>query len=540
MSATEQANESTAPSATTPLLPRSDEQDTQKVELKVVQVSPGRQAPALASPGAAQAAGDDTGKQGQVGQTLSNEYRFVHQRIPPREGKLRFLLPILLLGFQVVFIVLLAIFGHYANDGNDKIARTYPLFENLHAITLIGFGFLMTFLKRYGYGSVGFNLLLVAFVIQWALIIRGFIEWRGEGANFKIGLDQLVIADFVAISVLVSFGAVLGKTTLTQLVVLAVIEVVIQTVNEWINVYIFKAYDVGRSVYVHLFGALFGLAVSKFLHLRGIKSSKQASVYHSDLFAFVGTLFLWVYYPSFNGLLTKSNVEGGLSRAIVNTYGAIAASCVVTFGISSLAGKGKITAIHIQHATIAGGIAIGSVADLNVQIYIALIVGAIAGLLSTVGYQYLDPLFTNGKLKIHDTCGVLSLHAIPGLIAAILGAIFAACANFNDYNAGLYEYYPARAPANETELVDLGLKVPLGTGRGAGEQAGFQLAALAVTIGMALVGGAITGLLLRLPVFEQLSEDVEMFDDEAQWVTPDDYALKLTFAAQEKKDDTKV
>ena len=225
------------------------------------------------------------------------------------------------------------------------------MFENLHAITLIGFGFLMTFLKRYGYGSVGFNLLLVAFVIQWALIIRGFIEWRGEGANFKIGLDQLVIADFVAISVLVSFGAVLGKTTLTQLVVLAVIEVVIQTVNEWINVYIFKAYDVGRSVYVHLFGALFGLAVSKFLHCGGIRSSKQASVYHSDLFAFVGTLFLWVYYPSFNGLLTKSNVEGGLSRAIVNTYGAIAASCVVTFGISSLAGKGKITAVSLLLAT---------------------------------------------------------------------------------------------------------------------------------------------------------------------------------------------
>ena len=126
MSATEQANESAAPSATTPLLPRSDEQDTQKVELKVVQVSPGRQASAPVSPGAAQGAVDDASKQGQVGQTLSNEYRFVHQRIPPREGKLRFLLPILLLGFQVVFIVLLAIFGHYANDGNDKIARTYP------------------------------------------------------------------------------------------------------------------------------------------------------------------------------------------------------------------------------------------------------------------------------------------------------------------------------------------------------------------------------------------------------------------------------
>jgi ammonium transporter Rh len=377
-------------------------------------------------------------------------------------------------------------------------------------------------------------------VVQWALIIRGFIEWRGEGASFKLGLDSLIIADFVAVSVLVSFGAVLGKTTLTQLVVMALVEVVIQTVNEWINVYFFKAYDVGRSVYVHLFGALFGLAVSKFLHCRGIKSNKQASVYHSDLFAFIGTLFLWVYYPSFNGLLAKTSVEAGLSRAIINTYGAIAASCVVTFGISSLAGKGKITAMHIQHATIAGGIAIGSVADLNVQIYIALIVGAIAGLLSTVGYQYLDPLFTNAKLKIHDTCGVLSLHVIPGVIAAILGAIFAACASFTDYGVGLYEYYPARAPTvNATEFADLKLTTP-GTGRGAGEQAGFQLAALALTIGMALVGGALTGLLLRLPVFEHLSEDVEMFDDEAQWVTPDDYALKLTLAPQEKKDDTKV
>ena len=32
-----------------------------------------------------------------------------------------------------------------------------------------------------------------------------------------------------------------------------------------------------------------------------------------------------------------------------------------------------------------------------------------------------------------------------------------------------------------------------------------------------------------------------MFDDEVQWVTPDDYALKLTLAPSEsKKDDTKV
>ncbi len=59
------------------------------------------------------------------------------------------------------------------------------------------------------------------------------------------------------------------------------------------------------------------------------------------------------------------------------------------------------------------------------------------------------------------------------------------------------------------------------------------------------MAGGLTGFLLRLPIFDQLSKDVEMFDDEVQWLTPDDYALKLTLATtnnqeNEKKNDSKV
>ena len=137
-----------------------------------------------------------------------------------------------------------------------------------------------------------------------------------------------------------------------------------------------------------------------------------------------------------------------------------------------------------------------------------------------------------------------------------MGSIFAACSSFGEYGVALYDYYPARAPVfNTTEFFDQKVEITTGLGRSASEQAGFQLVALLITIGLAVVFGAVTGLILRLPVFEQLSEDVEMFDDEAQWVTPDDYALKLTFAnstqqqpaaqaeelkVEEKKEDTKV
>ena len=40
----------------------------------------------------------------------------------------------------------------------------------------IGFGFLMTFLKKYGYGSVGYNFLVAAYVLEWALLVRNWIE----------------------------------------------------------------------------------------------------------------------------------------------------------------------------------------------------------------------------------------------------------------------------------------------------------------------------------------------------------------------------
>jgi len=155
--------------------------------------------------------------------------------------------------------------------------------------------------------------------------------------------------------------------------------------------------------------------------------------------------------------------------------------------------------------------------------------------LVTIGYQYIEP-FMNRTLKIHDTVSVQSLHGLTGLIAALLGAIFAACATKEEYGNDLLRIYPARIDDKRNGI----------------EQAGFQLIGLLITIGVALVTGALTGLFLRLPFFEQLSEDVEMFDDEAQWVTPDDYALKLTFASNNqasiepqvspnaKKEDSKV
>ena len=55
----------------------------------------------------------------------------------------------------------------------------------------VGFGFLMTFLKKYGYSSVGFNMLIAVYVTEWSLLVRGWLEQGiGNKGQFNIGIEK--------------------------------------------------------------------------------------------------------------------------------------------------------------------------------------------------------------------------------------------------------------------------------------------------------------------------------------------------------------
>jgi ammonium transporter Rh len=46
--------------------------------------------------------------------------------------------------------------------------------------------------------------------------------------------------------------------------------------------------------------------------------------------------------------------------------------------------------VHIQNATLAGGVAIGTACDMMIYPYGALIVGVLGGSLSVIGYRYIQ------------------------------------------------------------------------------------------------------------------------------------------------------
>ena len=61
----------------------------------------------------------------------------------------------------------------------------------------IGFGFLMTFLKKYGYSAAGYNLLISAVVIQWAMVVSSWMAQASDGKpnpeKVKLGVKKYVL-----------------------------------------------------------------------------------------------------------------------------------------------------------------------------------------------------------------------------------------------------------------------------------------------------------------------------------------------------------
>ena len=77
-------------------------------------------------------------------------------------------------------------------------------------------------------------------------------------------METILQADFCAASILISFGAIIGKCSMFQLFTFASIEVCFYALNKAIITEIFKAEDMGGSMIIHVFGAYFGLAATFF------------------------------------------------------------------------------------------------------------------------------------------------------------------------------------------------------------------------------------------------------------------------------------
>lgn len=104
--------------------------------------------------------------------------------------------------------------------------KGYNLYTGVMVMMLVGFGYLMTFLKWYGLGAVGFCLLITALGVQCSIFLEAFFaQWYNHSFG-QVSLDIYSIFNIVCIiaAPLISFGAVIGKVSPLQLTVMVLFE----------------------------------------------------------------------------------------------------------------------------------------------------------------------------------------------------------------------------------------------------------------------------------------------------------------------------
>ncbi|XP_025968614.2 ammonium transporter Rh type B isoform X1 [Dromaius novaehollandiae] len=399
---------------------------------------------------------------------------------------------------QILTILLFAVFVRYSPDTGSGLCSPqincsserspsshsrfrHPRFRDVHLQTLVGFGFLLAFLSRYGAGSVAINLLVAAFAIQWAILIQGFFYSFLNGKIY-MGGQSMVSADFCAGATLVSVGAVLGRVNPLQMLLMTLLEVILFTVNEYLLLSLMGVSDSGGSLTVHTFGAYFGLMVSRMLYQPHLDKSKQQqdTRHNPDVFAAVGTIFLWIFWPSFASATTvPTDAE---PWAVLNTYLALAASTLATFVISPLLHEeGTLRMSQVQDAAVAGVAVMGMAGEMLLAPFGALIAGFLAGLISPLGFRFLTPVLRS-RLNVQDTCGVHNVHGMPGILGTLLGTLLTALATADAYGNRMELIFPHVADGSRT----------------ASYQAVWQLCALPVTLLLVLLGGSIAGAILKI------------------------------------------
>ncbi len=347
--------------------------------------------------------------------------------------------------------------------------QQYDRAIHIMAMLLVGFGFLMVFVKKYGRSALTATFLLVSISLPLYMCIKslGIFEGRGE-------IEQLILAEFGAASLLIAAGAILGRIQIYQYLILGLLFIPFYMLNELIVVddffhFVGKVADTGGSIVIHAFGAIFGVAAAIALTTKKDMETPIEADATSDRYSILGSMVLWVFWPSFCAALVP--IEA-IPYTVVNVFLALCGSTLATY-ITSVSIRGKANIADIANAALAGGVAIGATCDFASHPQ-AMLIGAIAGVLSTVGYAILQD--KNQKLlKFIDTCGVSNLHGIPGLFGG-LAAIF---------------------------IVD-GLDISA------------QLKGIGITIVIAIVGGLFTGKIISLfkKTKEIYSDSAELHDAE--------------------------
>ena len=130
----------------------------------------------------------------------------------------------------------------------------YIAFRDIMAMLLLGFGFLMTFLKTYGLGAVGFTMMLSILSMELNCMVEWLVRMLYGDVEMPmlVSMATLIDAEFAAATLMITFGAIIGRASPLQMMIICCSQSFFYAFNKVILVFGFiQAEDVGGSMTIH-------------------------------------------------------------------------------------------------------------------------------------------------------------------------------------------------------------------------------------------------------------------------------------------------
>lgn len=90
----------------------------------------------------------------------------------------------------------------------NDVVNYWQFMRDVGVMIFIGFGFLMTFLKRHRFSAIGYTMFISVIIVEWNILVTGFYTYvlsRGTGneaTQISVGFPQMILGLFCAGSAL--------------------------------------------------------------------------------------------------------------------------------------------------------------------------------------------------------------------------------------------------------------------------------------------------------------------------------------------------
>ena len=421
------------------------------------------------------------------------------------QGTCKGLFPYLLIFYEILMVALFGLIKYptsnygldnkeLEDDLKDHLFLFHQIVIDINVFVLIGFSFLIVYLRFHRWGALGYTFFayvtgMKIYTLFSALWHRSWLsDWDSK---FDISLFEIIGAQKCSLAIIITLGSLIGKVDIFQVFLLSFIESIIYSLNEAILFYQIQVLDIGGAMSIHTFASVFGLFTTWIYSNKSNADDNPNSMgnHNTTTISFIGTFFVWIFFPAFNSINPKFQDEYNNIRFIsmANTFWSILASTSISFVLSMLLKNGKFSIEYVQNASISGGIAIAASCNMFSFPFPALLVGLSAGIISCISYNFLRRLMN--YIHIFETRGIFHVHGIHGILGGLISVITTAtlCG----------KYFGSGTKIQESMLFD----------RSCSTQSGFQLVGLAISFAIGALGGICVGVLFLIWKVVKLPED---------------------------------